>query len=78
MVMAIMTCVIDEYLDDLFADCRSLKAITLPDSLTSLGVGAFDSHVKLGPPTHPLLKIYIGDESDDEDYSTDSEDYFLL
>ena len=44
--------------DSVFVGCR-IKAVTLPDSLTSLGQRVFDRvfnrDVKLGPPTHPLL-----------------------
>ena len=56
-----MTCIIN---DDPFAGCTGIKAITLPDSITSLGSRAFDSDVKLGPPTHPLLLNMI-DETDE-------------
>ena len=40
--------------DSVFVGC-GIKAVTLPDSLTSLGRNVFDRDVKLGPPTHPLL-----------------------
>ena len=49
---AIVPCLFNT-VDSVSAGCP-IKAVTLPDSLTSLGVAAF-GYVKLGPPTHPLL-----------------------
>ena len=51
-----------------FAGC-GITSVTLPDSLTHMGQGAFDSKVQLGPPTHHLLVLV--DNSEDE---TDSEE----
>ena len=51
--------------DSVFTGCSSLKVVTLPDSLTSLGDEAFDDHVKLGPPTHPLL---VNDNTDENEW----------
>ena len=50
---AVGPCLIN-IVDSVFAGC-GIKAVTLPDSLTSLGDLAFDDDVELGPPTHPLL-----------------------
>ena len=63
--MTIVMCIVN-ICDYVFAGC-SLTSVTLPDSLTSLGLEAFDSNVKLGPPTHFLLAQKKGDEGDDED-----------
>ena len=46
-------CLID-IVASVFADC-AIKTVTLPDSLTSLGIWAFKEHVEVGPPTHPLI-----------------------
>ena len=63
--MIIVTCV-TSICDYVSAGC-GITSVTLPDSLTSLGSGAFDSEVKLGPPTHPLLAQKKEDGGDDED-----------
>ena len=53
--------------DWVIAGCSGITSVTLPDSLTNLGSGAFDDTVKLGPPTHPLLAQKKEDEGDSED-----------
>ena len=63
---AVGPCLIN-IVDSVFTDCDSLKVVNLPDSLTSLGDEAFDGHVKLGPPTHPLLVQKSEDENDNTD-----------
>ena len=63
--MIIVTCV-TSICDYVSAEC-GITSVTLPDSLISLGSEAFDSKVKLGPPTHPLLARKKEDEGGDED-----------
>ena len=53
--------------DWVIADCFGITSVTLPDSLTNLAPDAFDDHVKLGPPTHPLLAQKKEDAGDSED-----------
>ena len=64
---AVGPCLIN-IVDSVFTGCSSLKVVTLPDSLTSLGDEAFDDHVKLGPPTHPLL---VQKSEDDNEYDSE-------
>ena len=64
--MVIMSC-LTHICDWMIPDCSGITSVTLPDSLTNLGSGAFDDKVKLGPPTHPLLAEKMDDEGDNED-----------